>query len=58
MNAERHKKLKTDLIKLINEFETETGFLVVNQISLVRGGSTDREPYKIWGIHLPITAKE
>jgi hypothetical protein len=51
-----HRKLRDDLIKLINEFENETGFKV-NELRLVRGGSSDIEPFKIWGIYMPITPK-
>jgi len=56
MDIERHKKMQKDLLKIIDDFENETG-VIIQEIQLRRSGITDLPPLKLWGLYIPVTPK-
>jgi len=56
MDTERHKKMQKDLLKIIDDFENERGF-IIQDIQLRRSGSTDLSPLRLWGLYMPVTPK-
>jgi hypothetical protein len=56
MEIERHKKMQKDLLKIIDDFENETGF-IIQDIQLRRSGSTDLSPLKLWGLYISVAPK-
>jgi hypothetical protein len=52
---QRTLQLETDIHRLIERYEAETG-MVVNKIEMRRGGITEDPPYDIWGIRTYVHA--
>jgi hypothetical protein len=54
---EQHKKLTDTIWSALEEFEKESGCLVSSEMHINRGGVSDSIPYRIYGIHIPITPR-